>query len=139
MKKFSCNKPDFDKPFVLLNSFTSNFSRPVLHRVFPVIILFWVLIILFCLVGNCDFDGENHGDGPLEPKENSDDDNGDDDCVDNDQDGWCEANDCNDFNKSINPGAMENCYDGQDNDCDFQIDEEDSDCPGSVTDDDDIS
>jgi hypothetical protein len=55
-------------------------------------------------------------------------------CNDNDGDGYgnpgdssCAkpGTDCNDSNASINPGAVENCTDRIDNDCDFLIDSDD--------------
>jgi hypothetical protein len=59
-------------------------------------------------------------------------------CVDNDSDGYgnpgnagCpngSAQDCNDGNPDINPGADEICTDTLDNDCDGDADCEDSDC-----------
>ncbi|MDD4878243.1 MAG: putative metal-binding motif-containing protein [Candidatus Nanoarchaeia archaeon] len=65
----------------------------------------------------------------------------DDACTDSDRDGYnaeasvggvdCggEANvDCDDANMFVNPGMAEICGDGIDNDCDGNIDEEDSDC-----------
>ena len=67
-------------------------------------------------------------------------------CNDNDGDGYgnpgdasCQysAEDCDDGNASINPGAVENCTDGIDNDCDFLVDSDDpsaDNCPASCTD-----
>ena len=57
-------------------------------------------------------------------------------CIDNDRDGyddydatWCSlGTDCNDTNSSINPVATEICDDGIDNDCDNDVDYNDSDC-----------
>lgn len=43
-------------------------------------------------------------------------------CPDNDGDGYTAANDCNDNNPSIHPGAVENC-DGVDNNCNNSVDE----------------
>ena len=43
-------------------------------------------------------------------------------CVDDDQDGYCEEEDCSDANFEIYPGALEIC-DGLDGDCDGEIDE----------------
>src|SRR5690606_18871083 len=45
-------------------------------------------------------------------------------CVDNDRDGACAADDCNDQAASVYPGAAESCGDGVDNDCDGQTDED---------------
>ncbi len=59
-----------------------------------------------------------------------------DDCIDDDDDGYCEeTSDCDDDDENINPGAEEICTDNIDNDCDFLTDERDSDCillPGQV-------
>jgi hypothetical protein len=55
-------------------------------------------------------------------------------CTDADKDGYfAQSNcgtsvDCNDANIAINPGAIEVCNDGIDNDCDGKIDCADSDC-----------
>jgi len=67
-------------------------------------------------------------------------------CNDLDRDGYGDpgdstctyaAADCNDNNASVNPGAVENCTDGIDNDCDFLIDSDDPsavNCPVNCTD-----
>jgi len=39
-------------------------------------------------------------------------------CVDNDADGFCETNDCNDSDPNTNPGAVDHCEDGIDQNCD---------------------
>ena len=52
--------------------------------------------------------------------------------VDNDNDGFADAVDCNDTNTSINPGASEIC-DGLDNDCDGLIDDNDPSITGQST------
>jgi hypothetical protein len=44
--------------------------------------------------------------------------------------GPCGAYDCNDLDYFVNPGAIENCVDGIDNDCDNLVDCDDSDCAG---------
>ncbi len=44
-------------------------------------------------------------------------------CVDTDVDGWCETEDCDDDDASVNPAASEVCDDDKDNDCDGQTDE----------------
>jgi hypothetical protein len=59
-------------------------------------------------------------------------------CTDNDDDGYsvdgysCGAVDCNDNNLAVSPGAVENCSDAIDNDCDDLIDCFDADCNGSI-------
>ena len=67
-------------------------------------------------------------------------------CNDVDKDGYGDpadstctyaAKDCDDNNASVNPGAVENCTDGIDNDCDFLIDRDDPsavNCPFDCTD-----
>lgn len=48
---------------------------------------------------------------------------------DDDKDGYSEnQNDCDDTDPDVYPGAMEDCDDGFDNDCDLDIDCQDSDC-----------
>lgn len=57
-------------------------------------------------------------------------------CTDSDGDGYaieggdCGPVDCNDADLSVQPGAVENCTDGIDNDCDDLIDCVDGDCSG---------
>ncbi|MCP6727560.1 MAG: MopE-related protein, partial [Patescibacteria group bacterium] len=53
-------------------------------------------------------------------------------CVDADGDGYCEENDCDDTNSSINPGEFEICTDNIDNDCDDLIDSDDLECTPST-------
>jgi len=93
----------------------------------------WILLLVtlaalvFCAA--CDLSGESDGWGDKQGQAGGDDDD-DDNCTDKDDDGWCDNEDCNDYNKSVNPGALEDCYDLIDNDCDFLTDEQDPDCPG---------
>ena len=53
-------------------------------------------------------------------------------CPDADRDGYadavCGGTDCNDRNKFVQPGAVEDCFDRKDNDCDGQTDGEDTNC-----------
>lgn len=51
-------------------------------------------------------------------------------CVDNDGDGFCETNDCNDADPNMNPGAVDHCGDGIDQNCDGA----DVECTGCGTD-----
>lgn len=44
-------------------------------------------------------------------------------CIDADEDGYCEADDCNDQASGVNPGAAEVCGDGIDNNCSGAVDE----------------
>ena len=58
-------------------------------------------------------------------------------CTDNDHDGYGTQNmmccqypesDCDDGEETVNPGAVEECYDDIDNDCDMLVDCDDPDC-----------
>ena len=51
---------------------------------------------------------------------------------DNDGDGWLYAEDCDDRQKNVNPGAVEYPNDGVDNDCDGTIDVVDEACDDTV-------
>lgn len=42
----------------------------------------------------------------------------------------CGPIDCDDTDPTVNPGAVEDCTDGRDNDCDFYLDDTDPDCSG---------
>ena len=53
-------------------------------------------------------------------------------CVDADGDDYCEENDCDDTNSSINPGEFEICTDSIDNDCDGFVDSDDLECTPST-------
>ena len=44
--------------------------------------------------------------------------------------------DCNDFDSTVHPGAVEYCFDAVDNDCDFLTDGDDPDCPDPPQEDD---
>lgn len=48
--------------------------------------------------------------------------------VDVDEDGYAEAEDCDDNDPRINPGAVEGCHNSKDDDCDELVDELDPDC-----------
>ena len=58
-------------------------------------------------------------------------------CTDQDKDkfspvgGVCGPIDCNDFVAAVNPGAIEACSDGIDNDCNGNIDDNDAHCKGT--------
>lgn len=58
-------------------------------------------------------------------------------CTDQDADGYsssggaCGPMDCNDNDATVNPGALEICNDGSDNNCNGQIDAADSACQGN--------
>lgn len=88
-----------------------------------------ILCIILCLapflLQACDFSGTRH-DGDNRSGDDGDDD--DEPCTDQDNDDWCSTEDCNDFNSGINPGAVEDCFDQVDNDCDYFTDAEDPDC-----------
>ncbi len=49
-------------------------------------------------------------------------------CVDDDRDGYCQVDDCDDNNAQTFPGATERCGDNLDNNCDGQVDEGCSTC-----------
>jgi hypothetical protein len=68
--------------------------------------------------GQEDFDDDGLGD-VCDP-------DADGDTYDSDLDG---GDDCDDLDPNVNPGQTENCNDGFDNDCDGDIDSQDSECP----------
>ena len=93
-------------------------------------LIFMTMIFLIAAFG-CDLSGEKKPypeQGEDSESNNNSDSSGDESCIDNDGDNWCRGEDCNDYDASIHPGALEQCYDFVDNDCDFQIDQEDSEC-----------
>ena len=71
---------------------------------------------------------DNDCDGETDPGFDLDED-GSSDCVDDDGDTFSENDgDCDDSNAEVNPLAEEICDDGIDNDCDFFVDLEQSEC-----------
>ena len=52
--------------------------------------------------------------------------------VDGDHDGWPLCNDCDDADAEINPGEIERCGDGIDNDCSGSADDKDADKDGDL-------
>ena len=49
-----------------------------------------------------------------------------------DGDGWQDSQDCDPHNEDINPDALEDCLDDQDNDCDGLVDSYDDDCQTGI-------
>ncbi len=47
---------------------------------------------------------------------------------DSDDDGWGDVCDCNDYSSAVNPGAIEDCSNEIDDDCDGDVDQNDSYC-----------
>jgi hypothetical protein len=64
-----------------------------------------------------------------------DDTTGDDACPDEDKDGWCAPQDCNDHNPFMSPVRAEDCADGYDNDCNGFTDTDDPACMSPQDDD----
>lgn len=89
-------------------------------------------------LGSCNIHDEDE-DIPPSEVDASDNEDGDEDCVDADNDGWCVPDDCSDQNPLAHPGRVEDCDDGFDNDCNGLADADDAACPGEddVADDDD--
>ncbi len=54
---------------------------------------------------------------------------------DGDGDGYCAPEDCFEGSPDVHPGALEDCVNGVDDDCDGAIDTDDTDCPGDDDDD----
>jgi streptogramin lyase len=98
-----------------------------------------------CVSGACLTPCETDGDCPRgetcqrgfcqpEPadRDGGDGDGGGQECIDADNDGYgenCAAGpDCDDGDRTVHPGADEQCADGVDNDCDGQTDEDDCGC-----------
>jgi hypothetical protein len=97
-------------------------------KIFEIVII--AIIVCWLASAGCNQNDEDTDIPPGDDTEN--DDNGSDDdtggCVDNDKDGWCASQDCNDNSYSIHPGASEDCGDGLDNDCNGFSDSDDPAC-----------
>ncbi len=74
--------------------------------------------------------GEDGSDGGGDGAEGTD--GGGGGAVDRDQDGSPEGEDCRDTDPTVYPGAVEECGDGLDNDCDGASDANDLDCGGKA-------
>ncbi len=102
-----------------------------------IIVFIYLLILIGAMIVACN-DHDTDEDIPPESDddtgESDDDSTPDDACVDEDNDNWCYPEDCRDNNPFVNPGMIEDCFDGFDNDCNSLTDEED---PVCETDDDD--
>lgn len=74
-----------------------------------------VLLVLVVLVSACEYQNFINQVTPEEPILNVFHEMGS--CVDKDLDGYCANEDCDDENENVNPGSVEVCSDGLDNDC----------------------
>jgi len=98
----------------------------------------FLAILLFA---GCNVHDEDEDVPPPEKSEDDDpstnsgqaDDETQDDCVDEDSDGWCVPSDCQDHNPFVHPGRIEDCFDGVDNDCNGFSDADDPACPSPET------
>jgi Putative metal-binding motif len=99
-----------------------------------VIVLFAAAVALCTIVPSCNEHDENEDIPPVNDDDADDSDDSDaeseddDQCPDSDGDLWCSPEDCADNNPFVNPGMIEDCFDGLDNDCNFLIDDEDPAC-----------
>ncbi|MCZ7585796.1 MAG: putative metal-binding motif-containing protein [Deltaproteobacteria bacterium] len=96
-----------------------------------------LLTLVFLMAAACNVHDEDRDIPPVDD-DSAEPDNGDDDdssCRDDDGDGWCVPEDCRDQDRSVHPGAVEECRDAVDNDCNGFTDRDDPACPAPPDDD----
>ena len=119
------------------------YARPVRNGLPIFILAILVLVTAFGVFTACNESDNDAKIPPPTPNPDADDDTAvdddddDADCTDADNDGWCVPEDCQDNNPFANPGSIEQCDDGIDNDCNGFSDREDPACPAIDDDDDD--